>query len=1178
MRFYADLHVHSKHSVATSRNADLEGLARWARMKGIRVVGTGDFTHPAWFAEIREKLVPAEPGLFRLEPGLDREVERRVPATCRRPVRFALQVEISTIYKKGDRTRKVHHLVYAGDMETAAAFRESLAAVGNISSDGRPILGLDSRHLLEIVLESGPDAFLVPAHVWTPWFAVLGSRSGFDSVEACYGDLVDHVFAVETGLSSDPPMNWRVSGLDRFRLVSNSDAHSPRKLAREACVLETEPEYGAIRRAMETGRGLEGTLEFFPEEGKYHLDGHRKCGVCLEPDRTRALGGACPECGKPVTVGVLHRVEELADRPAGARPQGREPFRSLVPLPEIVAEVRDVGVDTKTVRREVAGLLGRLGPELSVLADLPLEDVEAEADPLVAEGVRRLRAGDVRKEPGFDGRFGVVRLFDPGELRRQTTLGGLLEDAGEGEEAGRPGGRAGAGADGAGWGEGDRGGPGAAPGADTRDGHGGASGAASPPEAADGPGVVAPSTDRSAADPSPSGPAAAGTAGGDAGRILDALDPDQRRAATVADGPLLVVAGPGTGKTRTLTHRIAHQVATGRAAPEACLTLTFTRRAADEMRERLESLVPGAADRIPVTTFHALGHALLDELGREAGHPDGVRVADEQACRELASELFEVDGREARRLLEGFGRLRRERALRAGGEGGHPVPEGSGETGEAAAGGGAPTARGRAGAPGGAAPGAPAGMSDPELHGPLRRWEEALRERGLADFDGLLARPLRLLRERPERREELRARWPRVSIDEYQDVDALQYRLVRLLAPEGSDLCAIGDPDQSIYGFRGAEVGFFLRFREDWPGATVVRLTRSYRSAPAVVEAAGQVIRPASLVGERTLEPVREDGPSRVVVQETRTAAAEAEFVVHTVERLVGGTSYFSLDSGRVDPGESPHPGLSFSDVVVLYRTRDQEPALVEALERAGFPFRRRSHRRLREREDVRALLEAFRGLRGDGAGEGAGHGAGAGDVDAPALLERAAALGGRSGAGGEGGEEHGADGGDGGLDGALRLLRPLAERNPDPGRFLDEVALGAEADAWDPRADRVSLLTLHAAKGLEFPVVFVVGCEDGLLPLRRGGRNVSDDGVDRDEERRLLFVGMTRAGTRLYLTRARRRVRWGEALRPDPSPFLADVDARLLERRRGFGARAGDDGGNGPSAGGGGGRQLELL
>ena len=329
MRFHADLHIHSKYSRATSRDLDLEHLAWWAARKGIAVVGTGDFTHPAWRAELKDKLVAAEPGLFRLRDDIEKGIAEKLPPACRADVRFMLEVEISTIYKKAERTRKIHHLIYAPDFATADRISERLARIGNIASDGRPILGLDSRNLLEITLESSPDAYLVPAHIWTPWFAALGSQSGFDSIAQCYGDLSGHIFAVETGLSSDPAMNWRVSLLDRYRLASNSDAHSPGKLGREATTFDCDLDYFAIRRALATGQGYVGTVEFFPEEGKYHLDGHRKCNVRLTPAETRAHGGRCPVCGESATVGVLHRVEALADRseadPAADRRRRVEP-------------------------------------------------------------------------------------------------------------------------------------------------------------------------------------------------------------------------------------------------------------------------------------------------------------------------------------------------------------------------------------------------------------------------------------------------------------------------------------------------------------------------------------------------------------------------------------------------------------------------------------------------------------------------------------------------------------------------------------------------------------------------------------------------------------------------------------------------------------------------------------
>jgi DNA helicase-2/ATP-dependent DNA helicase PcrA len=1020
--FYADLHIHSKYSRATSRDADLEHLALWARRKGITVVGTGDFTHPAWFEEIRSKLVPAEPGLFRLRPEIEREVAQRLPPSCHGPVRFLLEVEISTIYKKGDRTRKVHHLLYAANLETAGRIRERLGAIGNISADGRPILGLDSRHLLEITLESGPDAYLIPAHIWTPWFAALGSKSGFDSIEECYGDLASHIFAVETGLSSDPPMNWRVSQLDRFTLISNSDAHSPPMLGREACSFDTDLDYFAIRRALETGEGYGGTVEFFPEEGKYHLDGHRACGVRLEPEETRRVQGLCPACGKPLTVGVMHRVEELADRPEETRSSRMDPYRCLVPLPEVLAEMHGVGPKSRAVESSVSQLVGRLGPEIDILERLPLEEVARAGGSLLLEALSRLRAGKVRRESGYDGEYGVIRLFEPDEIRARSVVAPLFK-------------------------------------------------------------ALAPApTQKPAFSPLSRGGGEEGRERG--ARGVRALDPEQRTAAEIADGPLLILAGPGTGKTRTLTHRLAHLITERGVSPGRCLAVTFSRRAAAEMEERIAALLPGTVDKPLVATFHGLGLTLLREQAAEIGLR-GFRVATPAERTEIARELFDLTPSRADRCLEDIARVRRRWGSHASDSGPSPL----------------------------------------EIEKRVVLYEEALASRSLLDFDDLLLRPLALLGRRADLAEHYRRRFRWISIDEYQDIDALQYALVRLLAPPGSNLCAIGDPDQSIYGFRGADVGFFLRFQEDYPGARVIHLTRNYRSTRTLVDAACQAIRPASLVPGRRLAAVRDGAAERIIIQEAASERAEAETVVHTLEKLLGGTSSFSFDSGRVDAGDSPV--LSCNDVAILYRTEAQTAPLIEALGRSGIPFQRRSHRPLAEQPGVRVLLPILQRLDREGLPR-----------SVESLLESAIR------------ESFGvAEVSDRTMiHAAAELLRPLALRfGEDLDGFLAGVALGGEMDTWDPRAERVSLLTLHASKGLEFPVVFLVGCEDRLLPLTWPGAGE----VDLAEERRLFFVGITRACSRLFLSYSRKRTLRGQTIEANPSPFLADIEEALLELRR---------------------------
>lgn len=426
MRFVADLHVHSSFSRATSRQMNLENLYRWAQLKGVTVVGTGDFTHPQWFKELQEKLVPAEPGLFSLRPEHCRAVDEEVPESCRAQVRFMLSVEISSIYKKLDKTRKVHNLIFFPDLEAAGRFNRRLGKIGNVTSDGRPILGLDSKDLLRLALDTSSACFFVPAHIWTPHFSVLGASSGFDSLEECFEELTCHIGAVETGLSSDPPMNWRVSALDRVTLISNSDAHSPDRLAREANIFSTELSYQAIIAALthpEQG-GFQGTIEFFPEEGKYHLDGHRDCRQRLTPEETRTHGGLCPGCGRKVTVGVMHRVTELADRPDGFSDAARPSFHSLIGLPEVLAEVLGVGEKSKKVLLEYYRLLRLYGNELFILMDCPLASLKGGGTSLLPEAIDRVRTRRVKVLPGYDGEYGKVRIFDGTE--KTTTQRSLL--------------------------------------------------------------------------------------------------------------------------------------------------------------------------------------------------------------------------------------------------------------------------------------------------------------------------------------------------------------------------------------------------------------------------------------------------------------------------------------------------------------------------------------------------------------------------------------------------------------------------------------------------------------------------------------------------------------------------------------------------------------------------------
>ena len=419
MRYIADLHIHSPYSRATSKSSNLAGLAAWSGVKGIDVIGTGDFTHPGWFRELRENLQPAEPGFFKLKDPHIPQILESVP-TSGAQCRFILTAEISSIYKRQGSVRKIHNILFVPDFDSASRINRRLASIGNIESDGRPILGLDARDLLEIVLELAPDGFLVPAHIWTPWFSLFGSRSGFDTVDDCFGDLSKYVFALETGLSSDPDMNRLISALDRFALISNSDCHSPGKLGREANIFDCGFNFYDLRDALKNlaAGGLKGTIEFFPEEGKYHHDGHRKCGINLNPQETLQVGGICPVCSKPLTVGVMHRVMELADRELPYFPPNSPEFVSLIPLTEVLGEIFSRGPATKTVMHEYGKLIRLFDSEFNLLLHVSVYEISQRYSPVLGEAVKRIRTGKVVRRSGFDGEFGVIKVFDEGELKK----------------------------------------------------------------------------------------------------------------------------------------------------------------------------------------------------------------------------------------------------------------------------------------------------------------------------------------------------------------------------------------------------------------------------------------------------------------------------------------------------------------------------------------------------------------------------------------------------------------------------------------------------------------------------------------------------------------------------------------------------------------------------------------
>ncbi len=1060
--FISDLHIHSKYSRATSRDCVPEYLDLWARKKGIVLIGTGDFTHPAWRAELREKLTPSEEGLYALKEEF--RLEGIGNSADSRP-RFMVSGEISTIYKKNGRVRKVHSLILLPGLDEAEELSARLMAIGNIRSDGRPILGLDCRDLLEITLSCCPSAVFIPAHIWTPHFSLFGAFSGFDSLEECFDDMSSHIHALETGLSSDPSMNWRVSALDSYVLVSNSDAHSPSKLGREANIISTDMSYPAVAKALNGQGGLTGTIEFFPEEGKYHYDGHRACGVCLSPLETKEASGRCPICGKRLTIGVQHRVDELADRNEGFRPDGAKPFESLVPLPEVIAASTGCSTASVKVSALYELMLRELGPEFYILREAELADIGRAAGPCVEEGIRRLRMGRVQRTPGYDGEYGKIELLSRQEI---DTIGGQLSFLG-----------------------------------------------VQGPKKRAASGTAARRLDMSKAAEKEETKLSSGL------RPLDSLNETQRQAVTSGSAHTAVIAGPGTGKTKTLVSRIVYLINERGVKPSEITAVTFTNKAALEMKERIGLALGNkrSANAMNIGTFHSICLKLISK------HGESVSLIDEYGAREIAGDIIRELGMKLSpsQFLLGVSSLKCD-SLNEGAA----IPE------EA-----------------------------------LEMYRQRLMAKGVLDFDDLLLKALSLY-EKDEGSVQRRC-FSHILADEFQDINSIQYRLINAWGSHGKSIFIIGDPDQSIYGFRGSDPRCFERFKEDFPDTVLIRLTKNYRSTAEIVGCAAPLIS-KNRGGKRELSAVRGSGAG-VRLIEAESALSEAIFVAKEINRIVGGMDM--LDSQRISAEGAASRTLGFSDIAVLYRTHRQADLIERCLQKESVPYVVSGRDDFLMDRDVRSALCFFRFL------------VDRGDVQALEAYMRTAlkchselisqfieTLFGGLRAGGSGLTEFGIKAARAICDERAGLCASLIRKYADrvkrekPRKLLEawaeetglsssaqfkklintsvfyknmesfmlDVSYGQEGDVTRSTgrtypSGAVRLMTLHGSKGLEFPVVFLCGAGKGCIPLEaEAGR------ADIEEERRLFFVGITRARDELILLHSGER-----------SPFFDDMPAELL-------------------------------
>ncbi|MDR2923692.1 MAG: UvrD-helicase domain-containing protein, partial [Treponema sp.] len=1052
MKIIADIHIHSPWSRATSSRISPASLERWAGIKGIGLLGTGDCTHPKWIQELRDNLEDAQGGFYKLKekarlefdagPALAEGLPLPAGNQQQEPnVRFVLSGEISTIYKKAGKTRKVHHVVVLPDFKAAAVFGAKLERLGNIRSDGRPILGLDSENLLSLLLETDDRALLIPAHIWTPWFSVLGAKSGFDSIEECYGSLASHIPAVETGLSSNPPMNWALSGLDRYSIISNSDAHSPDKLGREATIFEMELSYDSFRRALYNagnspesafGRtGIAATVEFFPQEGKYHYDGHRNCGICLDPEEAARLDGTCPVCGKPLTRGVMGRVLELADRPVDEtapcpdeQSANRRPYYSLIPLKEILGELLETGGASKKVEAAYGALVEKAGNEFAILLDMAPDKIEALSCPgisgeLLAKAICRMRRGEVSITPGYDGEYGVIRTFSAGESKESGT--GLFEEN------------------------------------------------------------IVKNTNTKKKPRQAKQNNAAGVSGGDASPANGkkppppdrgfSLDEDQLAAVSSDLRKGIIIAGPGTGKTAVLAAKIARVISEG-ANPAAgglqsVLAISFTVKAAAELRDRVFRITHGlTAEKPVVATFHSLCASILREQYAAAGLPADFKILSETERDELLAEIAaDNKGISPKRLGEYI--EERKRYVLLPGE----KPEDLSRV-------------------------LPASLVSliPEDNagnaaisndgGAYAEYRKRLLSLGAVDYDGLIAGTARLLAMREDIRKYYCQRFCYIFVDEYQDINFAQYALIRLLAgneENSPSLWVIGDPNQAIYGFRGSDKAFIDRFRQDYPGAGYFELRKSFRCAGPIIVAAGRLTAagcPAQ--AELKVADVTPSAPVSLFRREYPTEKSEAEGIARIIASLVGGTSFFALDSKTTNGAGLNPSDFSPSDCAVLVRAAALAEPVAKALNDHGIPFEIAGAQVWWEEEPVKTLLENLRTQKSE-------------DIravwDSMKTKEKKSAP----------------------PETVEHLIR-LAALFGNTQSLLDNLSAGQGLP--DTPREGVRVMTIHAAKGLEFDHVFVAGLEEGILPF-----TLYNETPDIEEERRLLYVAMTRARRGLWLS-----------------------------------------------------------
>lgn len=1260
MHVIADLHIHSSYAQGAHRDLSLETIALWAKRKGIHVVGTGDWTHPRWWSELRAKLIPAEDGLFRLRTDLETKLDQQLPPNLHEaPLRFVLGGELATIYEQDNKVRKVHHLLFAPDFARAQHIQRQLEPYGDLSVDGRPTLSLSSRDLLALIVESSPRCHLIPAHIWHPWNGLLGSTHGFDTVEECYGDMTPHIFALETGLSSVPSMSRRCSQLDSFSLVSFSNARKPEQLGREATLIQTSLSYDNLFAALKQDTMEQPTLqtlECYPERGRYFLDGHQSCETRLTPTEYRTLQGRCPVCQKPLTQGVLHRIEELSDRTQHAavqRTQAR--FMQLLSLPEILSEILEAPLHSSKLRQCYLDVLREFGSEFTLLRDVPIEDIHRSQVPLLSEAIQRVRAGYLQLTAGYDGEYGKVRIFKDGESK-STSLS-LFEWVGPSFESSPP--------------EAERPLPSgeerpvdeqqpstqlhlfpvasskedllepplsgskesvqtekpdsnnlatkpdlpsnrqnkpehrrsSSPGKASSEKETGTNG--TQPKASK---TEAKHTDRSKLAANMSSEANQRPPLGPPPRskptkqrvvppqqLLAGLNTEQRAAVLHKGSPLQLVAGPGTGKTRTLIHRLAYQIASRQVLPQHAVVLTFTHEAANHFQRELFAQLGSSAHRVFVGTFYKFCLRLLQDFRAD------LLSTSQKSLGKLPPDLPSS-------LLGAFEKLALLEAIAEKND--------------------FPRDRHTLRYSMDRITWAKQNLFTPEdlEHDDLehsdsflstyRSYQKYLARNHRYDLDDLLFETVRMLRSNPDRCQLLQLQFRAFVIDEYQELNEAQYRLLRFVVSDFAELSVAGDPDQHVYAYCGSQRKFFDRFVHDFspPHRQAVRLPlwRNYRSPETVLDAAHQIINKLH-DPQRVQTLATHSGPLFIPISVYPDPESEAQSIALQIQDFAqhAKTPQPQLVPSIPEPGQRPleteqsmevplapirgeehyYRIRGYRDIAILYRSSQQLPSLERALREANIPYQLTRSGSITSHGDMQLLLGLLRCLSfphqpalslplvlqywpgvtnttrmdlfpfpvqssltpAEALSQAMENTPVPPDQHAPLqqltrFLKRIQSLAKK--------QRNSRDLLECLVDELGKLLPPealpsgprlqallaLSLQSMTPQKLLQYLLIEHAPNIPPPLSDSVSLLPIRASKGREFPVVILPGCEEGLLPWKEALL----DPAAMAEERRLFFLGMTRCSQVLWLTQTTRRVLLDQPHALAPSRFLKDIQPYL--------------------------------